>query len=111
MCDDVPRTWLPTITYQGLCATGSEKLLVPTAVGICNAQHVCISQYDCIGCYARSCLAQYRQHDCTRFNLKLQNSLEVLNHQTKFWKRLTQPAVCQSQGEGQALCTGSSGVV
>jgi len=30
MCDDVPCTWLPAIAYQGLCATGSEKLLIPT---------------------------------------------------------------------------------
>ena len=28
MCDDVICTWLPAIAYQGLCATGSEKLLI-----------------------------------------------------------------------------------
>ncbi len=30
-----------------------------TAVGICNVQHVCISQCDYTECYARSCM----QHD------------------------------------------------
>jgi len=34
MCDDVLCTWFPAIAYQGLCATNSEWLLIPSGVGI-----------------------------------------------------------------------------
>ncbi len=30
LCDDVPCTWLPAVTYPGLCATSCERLLIPT---------------------------------------------------------------------------------
>ena len=30
MGDEVPCTWLPVIAYQGLCATSSKTLLIPT---------------------------------------------------------------------------------
>ncbi len=51
--DEVPCTWLPVIAYQGLCATTSNTLLIPTVGPIIPDQDICIARDGKAHCNSR----------------------------------------------------------
>ena len=53
MGDEVPCTWLPVIAYQGLCATSSKTLLIPTVGPNSPDQDICIAGDGKVHCNLR----------------------------------------------------------